>query len=381
MVRAAAKNFASVGMVVSPDRYDDVLGELRRDGGLSAETRRGPGRRGVRAHGRLRRRGRRVVRRGARTRSRRSWGSRSRRWPSSATARTRTSGGPCTRRRRAPGLLGGAQVLAQGKQMSFNNWLDVEPRSGSRRAPRGRVRDREAQQPVRRGRASRRRRRLPAGLRLRHRLGVRRHRRVQRRVDGAAAGAMAEVFTEVVIAPAFTDEALATLAARKKPARRAGAAARERADSRCARSAEARWSRTATVHPGARADWRSSPPGSRPRSSGRDLLFAWTVAARVKSNAIVFAQDGATVGVGAGQMSRVDSVVARRAQGRGPGPGRRHGERRVLPVPRRRRGRRRRRRDGGDPSGGLGPRRGGARRSPSAGGWRSSSPGRRHFRH
>jgi phosphoribosylaminoimidazolecarboxamide formyltransferase/IMP cyclohydrolase len=39
-----------------------------------------------------------------------------------------------------------------------------------------------------------------------------------------------------------------------------------------------------------------------------DLLFAFTVAKHVKSNAIVFAKGGATVGVGAGQMSRVDSV-------------------------------------------------------------------------
>ena len=39
-----------------------------------------------------------------------------------------------------------------------------------------------------------------------------------------------------------------------------------------------------------------------------DLLFADTVAKHVKSNAIVFARDGATVGIGAGQMSRVDSV-------------------------------------------------------------------------
>jgi phosphoribosylaminoimidazolecarboxamide formyltransferase/IMP cyclohydrolase len=38
-----------------------------------------------------------------------------------------------------------------------------------------------------------------------------------------------------------------------------------------------------------------------------DLLFAWTVAKHVKSNAIVYVKDGATVGVGAGQMSRVDS--------------------------------------------------------------------------
>jgi phosphoribosylaminoimidazolecarboxamide formyltransferase/IMP cyclohydrolase len=47
-----------------------------------------------------------------------------------------------------------------------------------------------------------------------------------------------------------------------------------------------------------------------------DLLFAWIVAARVKSNAIVFASGQATVGVGAGQMSRVDSVdIASRKAG------------------------------------------------------------------
>jgi phosphoribosylaminoimidazolecarboxamide formyltransferase/IMP cyclohydrolase len=40
----------------------------------------------------------------------------------------------------------------------------------------------------------------------------------------------------------------------------------------------------------------------------RDLLFAWRVCRHVRSNAIVFAKDGATVGIGAGQMSRVDSV-------------------------------------------------------------------------
>jgi phosphoribosylaminoimidazolecarboxamide formyltransferase/IMP cyclohydrolase len=40
----------------------------------------------------------------------------------------------------------------------------------------------------------------------------------------------------------------------------------------------------------------------------RDLLFAWTVCRHVKSNAIVVARGGATVGIGAGQMSRVDSV-------------------------------------------------------------------------
>jgi phosphoribosylaminoimidazolecarboxamide formyltransferase/IMP cyclohydrolase len=47
-----------------------------------------------------------------------------------------------------------------------------------------------------------------------------------------------------------------------------------------------------------------------------DLLFAWKVAKHVKSNAIVYVKDGATVGVGAGQMSRVDStrIAARKAE-------------------------------------------------------------------
>ena len=47
-----------------------------------------------------------------------------------------------------------------------------------------------------------------------------------------------------------------------------------------------------------------------------DLLFAWRVAKHVKSNTIVYAKDGATVGIGAGQMSRIDSarIAARKAE-------------------------------------------------------------------
>ena len=50
-----------------------------------------------------------------------------------------------------------------------------------------------------------------------------------------------------------------------------------------------------------------------------NLLFAFTVAKHVKSNAIVYAKDGATVGIGAGQMSRVDSghIAARRSDDAG----------------------------------------------------------------
>ena len=53
----------------------------------------------------------------------------------------------------------------------------------------------------------------------------------------------------------------------------------------------------------------------------RDLLLAWTIAWRVKSNTIVLVRDGATVGIGAGQMSRVDSswIATRKAGDRAKG--------------------------------------------------------------
>jgi len=46
------------------------------------------------------------------------------------------------------------------------------------------------------------------------------------------------------------------------------------------------------------------------------MLFAWTVAKHVKSNAVIYVKDGTTVGIGAGQMSRVDSthIAARKAE-------------------------------------------------------------------
>ena len=66
-----------------------------------------------------------------------------------------------------------------------------------------------------------------------------------------------------------------------------------------------------------------------------DLDFAWRVCACVKSNAIVLAKDGQLVGVGAGQMSRLDSVriAVEKAGDRAPRLGARFG--RLLPVPRR----------------------------------------------
>jgi phosphoribosylaminoimidazolecarboxamide formyltransferase/IMP cyclohydrolase len=55
-------------------------------------------------------------------------------------------------------------------------------------------------------------------------------------------------------------------------------------------------------------DLKTVPKRAPTAEEMRDLLFGWKVCKHVKSNAIVFARGGATVGVGAGQMSRVDSV-------------------------------------------------------------------------
>ncbi len=92
----------------------------------------------------------------------------------------------------------------------------------------------------------------------------------------------------------------------------------------------------------------------------RDLRFAFRVAKHVKSNTIVYAKESATVGIGAGQMSRIDSarIAARKAQDAAAGGrSQRAGDqgiggrlRCVLSVRRRPSGRHRSRRDGGDPA-------------------------------
>jgi phosphoribosylaminoimidazolecarboxamide formyltransferase/IMP cyclohydrolase len=100
-----------------------------------------------------------------------------------------------------------------------------------------------------------------------------------------------------------------------------------------------------------------------------DLCFAWTVVRHVRSNAIVIAKDGATVGIGAGQMSRVDSVrlaVEKCREARGEEAdallaGSAARLRRLLPLRRRPRAGDRSRLDRGDPARRLQTRRRGDR--------------------
>lgn len=133
---------------------------------------------------------------------------------------------------------------------------------------------------------------------------------LNRRLDAATAAAIAEIFTEVIIAPDAEDEALAVLA-RKKNLRLllAGGVPDPAAPGLTFRSL-AGGMLVQTRDNGAvkREELRVVTRRAPTEAELADLLFAFRVVKHVKSNAVVFARDGATVGIGAGQMSRVDSV-------------------------------------------------------------------------
>jgi phosphoribosylaminoimidazolecarboxamide formyltransferase/IMP cyclohydrolase len=119
---------------------------------------------------------------------------------------------------------------------------------------------------------------------------------------------MADVFTEVVAAPSYTPGALAAFAERKGlRVVRAPLPATGGFDLRVVPGGAIVQDRDAAPES---ADDLEVVSGRQPtEDEWRDLRFAWIVSMRVKSNAIVFARELATVGVGAGQMSRVDASV------------------------------------------------------------------------
>jgi len=137
-------------------------------------------------------------------------------------------------------------------------------------------------------------------------------------LDAETAEEIAGIFTEVVIAPE-ADEGAKGIFAKKKNLRllTTGALADPRAASLTVRQV----SGGLLVQDKdnghiTREDLRVVTRRAPSEAEMADLLFAWKVAKHVKSNAIVYVRDGATVGVGAGQMSRVDSarIAARKSQ-------------------------------------------------------------------
>jgi phosphoribosylaminoimidazolecarboxamide formyltransferase/IMP cyclohydrolase len=129
---------------------------------------------------------------------------------------------------------------------------------------------------------------------------------INREVDGPAATAIAKLFVEAIAAPSFTLEAQAIFAAKKNlrlvevhPAKPhpvvkqvSGGLLLQDAD-------------TGRIVESDLKIVTSRPPTLEELAS---LLFAWRICKHVKSNAIVYAKDGQTIGVGAGQMSRVDAA-------------------------------------------------------------------------
>jgi phosphoribosylaminoimidazolecarboxamide formyltransferase/IMP cyclohydrolase len=133
---------------------------------------------------------------------------------------------------------------------------------------------------------------------------------VNRAIDEAAAEAMTRIFTEVVIAP-DADEAARSVFARKKNLRllltgempdpaRPGLTLKSIAGGYLLQSRD-----NGRIGPEQLKVVTRRQPTERELA---DCLFAWTVAKHVKSNAIVYARDGVTAGIGAGQMNRLESA-------------------------------------------------------------------------
>jgi len=133
---------------------------------------------------------------------------------------------------------------------------------------------------------------------------------LNRPVDAALAERLHAIFIEVLVAPGYDDDALAVLT--QKEAIRVLHNTEQRDPEPRERDLKRVRGGFLVQTPDLIEEGRSSmevATSVKPtEGQWRDLLFAWRVCKHVRSNAIVFARDGATRGIGAGQMSRVDSV-------------------------------------------------------------------------
>jgi phosphoribosylaminoimidazolecarboxamide formyltransferase/IMP cyclohydrolase len=319
MVRAAAKNYPSVGVVVSPGDYPTIIEEIRRDGGLSDATRLGLA---VKAFRHTSDYDNAVQAYLAQV------GPDGERQPREAAMAERLSvefakvqdlrygenphqsaafyRDPLTS---GPSISGAKQL--QGKELSFNNILDLDAALGLAAEF-----DQGCCVIVKHGN--------PCGTALGAEPLVAYKRALEcdpvsafggviafnHPVDRRAAEAMAEHFFEAIIAPGFDEEARAALVKKKKlrllevgaldKFERGGLDLRRVSGGILAQEwdrieEKVREGRVATKREPTEEEWRA-------------LEFGWAVCKHVKSNAIVYAHSDRTVGIGAGQMSRVDSA-------------------------------------------------------------------------
>ncbi|OYY70663.1 bifunctional phosphoribosylaminoimidazolecarboxamide formyltransferase/inosine monophosphate cyclohydrolase [Sphingomonas sp. 28-63-12] len=133
---------------------------------------------------------------------------------------------------------------------------------------------------------------------------------LNRRLDAATARAITGIFTEVVIAPDADEEAIALFAAKKNlRLLLTGALPDPARGGLFAKSIAGGWLVQSRDNGAIAADALTVVTKRQPTAQElADCCFAWTVAKHVKSNAIIYAKDGATAGIGAGQMNRVESA-------------------------------------------------------------------------
>jgi phosphoribosylaminoimidazolecarboxamide formyltransferase/IMP cyclohydrolase len=311
MIRAAAKNHARVGVVTSPDQYEQLISELSESSGeLSDATRRGLS---AAAFNRTARYDAAIA----------NWMTP----PDEDFPETilidfgkvrELSYGENPHQRAAYYAERGARThllsrveQLHGKELSFNNLLDLEA---------GRALVAEFELPT----CVIIKHNNPCGVAVAEDVFTAQERAracdpvsafggvivVNRPVDVALGEVLAGTFVEVLLAPGYSDDALEALT--RKPNTRLLLSKERRRSNPGERDFRRVAGGLLVQDRDSESEERQTMEvaGSREPTEGQwgDLIFAWRVAKHVKSNAIVLARNLATVGIGAGQMSRVDSV-------------------------------------------------------------------------
>jgi len=320
LVRAAAKNHTGVGIVVNPMRYPEVMSEIGLRGGLTSETRRSLA---AEAFGLI----------AAYDAAIASWMHREKEFPPRIAISLERSGdllryGENPHQRgalyveqdAATNTLARAKQL-QGKELSFNNWYDLDAALGAAY---------DFEQPA----CAIIKHAVPCGLAIGDGIATAYERALDsdrvsayggvvalnRPMTAEIAKTMADIFTECVIAPGYDAAALEILGAKKnlrllelEGTPRPGLSYRAISGGFLVQDPD--------VSHETRDQMRVVTKAQPTEDQWRDLLFAWRVCKHVRSNAIVLAREGGTVGIGAGQVSRVDAadIAARKAGDRAKG--------------------------------------------------------------
>jgi len=316
LVRAAAKNHACVGIIVDPDDYPAVLTELDKGGALSDETRRILALKAFRLTA------------GYDAAIASELGERwqpDERFPERLTLGLRRAEllrygenphqaaalytRPDADARSGP-FASGAALLA-GQPLSYNNILDTSAAAAAARDLEGAaVVIIKHGNPCGAAKAADLLTAWQAALATDPVSAFGGVVAIRGRVDARLAEALSGIFLEVVMAESFDDEALAAL--RSRPGLRL--LVDPLIEQPAASSLEVRSAggavlvADADVLPDDTADWTVVSAREPDARESADLAFAWRIVRHVKSNAIVLVRDGALVGVGAGQMSRVESA-------------------------------------------------------------------------